>query len=181
MGYICARIAATIFASFACISKCRFAALAQLTFNSSSKIKTLHSHGFDPRRTSPVRGGSAVQARLLIPLAIPPSILLHADEELDETTRLAAAQNLRRFAKLICRAPTPQTGEWHKGTAKTHGQASRYHRRSNGDVQIPLKNRLLRQPLCGGKSPRESRYPHQMQSSNARFRSNRFEGEGKGM
>src|SRR5258707_4008202 len=31
--------------------ECRFAALAQLTFNSSSKIKTLHSYGFDPRRT----------------------------------------------------------------------------------------------------------------------------------
>src|SRR6266481_5980865 len=43
--------------------ECRFAAIAQLTFNSSSKIKTLHSHGFDPRRTSPVRGGSAAQAR----------------------------------------------------------------------------------------------------------------------
>jgi hypothetical protein len=43
-----------------------------------------------------------------------------------------------------------------------------------------LKNRLLRQPLCGGKSPRESRYPHQMQSSNARFRSNRFEVRGRG-
>jgi hypothetical protein len=43
--------------------ECRFAALAQLTFNSSSKIKTLHSYGFDPRRTSPVRGGSAAQAR----------------------------------------------------------------------------------------------------------------------
>jgi hypothetical protein len=27
--------------------ECRFAALAQLTFNSSSKIKTLHSYGFD--------------------------------------------------------------------------------------------------------------------------------------
>jgi hypothetical protein len=33
--------------------ECRFAALAQLTFNSSSKINTLHSDGFDPRTNIP--------------------------------------------------------------------------------------------------------------------------------
>jgi hypothetical protein len=46
MGDICARMAATIFASFACISKCKFASLAQLTFNSSTKIIASYSRGF---------------------------------------------------------------------------------------------------------------------------------------
>ena len=47
MGYICARMEATIFCFIRVHLECRFAALAQLTFNSSSKIKTLHSYGFD--------------------------------------------------------------------------------------------------------------------------------------
>jgi hypothetical protein len=70
-----------------------------------------------------------------IPRAIPPSILLHADEELDEAARLATAQNLRRFAKLICRAPDAPGGRTAQRHSQNDGQASRYHRRSNGDVQ----------------------------------------------
>jgi hypothetical protein len=104
-----------------------------------------------------------------IPLAIPPSILLHADEELDEAARLATAQNLRRFAKLICRAPDAPGGR----TAQRHSQNSGPSLTLSPQVQwrrsVPLKNRLLRQSLCGrnprGKADTRIKCNHPMPAS----------------